>query len=616
MTAMGTATPSALARGVASLSSLGPVCTVEGELQFDPAEKVWALRLSLELDESGPYVPKRSRWVVISDEAYPHGEIKVFPAAEGGLTATFAHQDRNVLEKNHRGHRKGKLCLDSPFAGIRLATAARDPVGDSDVRIRWHVERALEWLRAAAAGRLQAEGDPFETPMWATATAQEHRSLRVVHDESGEDLEVWRGRVGEVGQATIGVLPGIDKALVVGTFSDAQGDPIRQWRGRPIRPSTERPAYWWLWPSPIVTQPWQAPGTWGELRKAGKAMGVDVDLVLRRLAEERRGQKSELVLLLGYPMPARKGAAPCEVRWDAVIFPRLYFGSPQPGFRSNSRGWWQRDRRGALADGAELAHLSTQNWHSDRLQARGRLAPELRDARVAIIGVGALGSVVAELLVRAGVSSLALIDDDIVAAGNSCRHVATLSDVGEFKVDALVKRLHQISPQVQITPHSRGLPVPVDAMTTLLDPFDVIIDCTASDEVIGLLARGWWSTPRLFASFSVGYRARRLFSFASAGLRFPANAFRAAIAPWLEDDTAAWSASGELLEGAGCWSPLFPARYDDIVLAASACIKQLEAMVAQPPVEPTLAVFEQVATSAGFQSFARATEPPRRAPTT
>lgn len=618
MTASVSVTPSALSRGMASLSSLAASCALDGELHFDPAEKVWGLKLWLEIDKAGLFVPRRSRWCVVVDDAYPYGEIKFYPAAEGGLTATFPHQDRNTLEKNNGGRRTGKLCLDSPFAGVRNETLARDPVGNSDLRLKWHVERALDWLRAAATGQLQASGDPFETPWWPAATSKVHRALRIVHDESSRDFDVWSGRSGETGQATIGVVPGIDKALVVGAFMDANGSTFRRWTGRPLKPSTDRPACWWLWPSPIVLPPWHAPGTWGDLRRAGKAIGVDVDAVLRRLAHERPGSKAELILLLGYPMPARNGAAPTEVRWDALAFPRLApgRGNPQPGFRPNARGWWERDRRGALADRAELAHLTTENWNADRLQARGRLPAPVRDARVAIVGVGAVGSMVAELLVRAGVGTLALIDGDIVSAGNACRHVSTLADIGEFKVNALANRLQQISPHVSVTAVPTGLPEAVDAMTTLLEPFDVIIDCTASDEVLALLARGWWSIPRLFASFSVGYGARRLFSFGSAGSRFPASDFKAAMAPWLTDDTSSWSTSGELLEGAGCWSPLFPARYDDIVLATAGCLKQLEAMVARPPLAPTLTVFEQVTTSDGLQSFARVTKPAHQVQTT
>jgi hypothetical protein len=49
----------------------------------------------------------------------------------------------------------------------------------------------------------------------------------------------------------------------------------------------------------------------------------------------------------------------------------------------------------------------------------------------------------------------------------------------------------------------------------------------------------------------------------------------------------------EVFEGAGCWSPLFPARYEDVVLAAATSIKEIESRVNTPPPYPSLVVYEQ-----------------------
>ena len=51
---------------------------------------------------------------------------------------------------------------------------------------------------------------------------------------------------------------------------------------------------------------------------------------------------------------------------------------------------------------------------------------------------------------------------------------------------------------------------------------------------------------------------------------------------------------GETLEGAGCWSPLFPARMDDLLLAASSTIKFLEEMAEKCEPETRLVTFEQI----------------------
>jgi hypothetical protein len=224
---------------------------------------------------------------------------------------------------------------------------------------------------------------------------------------------------------------------------------------------------------------------------------------------------------------------------------------------------------------------------------------------IAILGVGALGSIVAELLVRAGVTRLTLVDDDVLTAGNICRHSATLAEVGSGKVDVVARRLVQISPHARIVQHGERIPSSPDVLVDLLDSSGIIVDCTGSNDALEMLARAWWPIPRLFLSASVGYAARRFFSFVAFGNQFPIGVFGSMMRPWLAEESAAWAAHGEFLEGAGCWSPLFPARYDDILLAASACVKKIEKIAVKLPVVPLLDVFEQVTDDLGLRSFAR-----------
>lgn len=68
-------------------------------------------------------------------------------------------------------------------------------------------------------------------------------------------------------------------------------------------------------------------------------------------------------------------------------------------------------------------------------------AETLKGKSIAIVGVGAVGSLVAEMLARSGVGALTIVDDDRVRPGNCIRHVATLADVGRPKVEAVRDRL-------------------------------------------------------------------------------------------------------------------------------------------------------------------------------
>ena len=589
-------------------------CTVEGGPRFNEQAKLWVLTLTLRRDVGAEYIGATTRWCVLLDGTYPFGRVSFYPAADGGVTATFPHQSRNVPARDRRGWREGRLCLDTPLAGERRVSAVRDPIGDAEQRLRWHAERALEWLHRAANDQLLAVGDPFELPERPHTTVRGWLRERIVHDESPASFTAWDGGAGSFGVARFGVPKDIGNVFAIKTFEDQRGNVVRAWSGRELGDlATERRVngFWWLWPQPVVVRPWHAPGTWRDLRRMAKAMNINVDAMLRWLFPHLRGSKSSAILMLGYPMPRRVGEDASEVHWDALILPRLDGEVGQPrGFRPNARGWWHRDRFGKFGDSVALEYLFTDNWSADRLQARGRLPDAVRDCTIAVLGVGALGSVVCELLVRAGVKNIALVDEDVLESGNVNRHVATLVDVGKSKVSVVAQRLRQISPTVRVAEVNDKLPSGTQAIETLLDEYDIIIDCTSSDEVLATLARAWWSIPRTFASFSMGYGGKRLFSFGVSGNRFPQDDFAGRVRPWIDYEARAWADNDEVLEGVGCWHPLFPARYDDVVLAAAVCVKELESLVAKRSAEPRFRVFSQTSTDDGFQGFVPESAPP------
>ena len=75
----------------------------------------------------------------------------------------------------------------------------------------------------------------------------------------------------------------------------------------------------------------------------------------------------------------------------------------------------------------------------------------LAGARIAVFGVGGVGSWCAEALVRSGARRLLLIDDDTVAPSNLNRQCeATVSTLGRPKVDAMRERLLEIAPDAEV----------------------------------------------------------------------------------------------------------------------------------------------------------------------
>lgn len=76
---------------------------------------------------------------------------------------------------------------------------------------------------------------------------------------------------------------------------------------------------------------------------------------------------------------------------------------------------------------------------------------KLKNARVAVFGVGGVGGYVVEALARSGVGHIDIIDNDTVSITNINRQIiATLSSVGKYKVDVMKERIMDINPEAEI----------------------------------------------------------------------------------------------------------------------------------------------------------------------
>lgn len=83
------------------------------------------------------------------------------------------------------------------------------------------------------------------------------------------------------------------------------------------------------------------------------------------------------------------------------------------------------------------------------LFTRNPVLSGLRDTAVSIVGLGSIGSGIAEHLVRAGVGSFVLIDPDRIEPPNLARHTTTRLDVGKYKTRAVAERLASINQVVR-----------------------------------------------------------------------------------------------------------------------------------------------------------------------
>ena len=76
----------------------------------------------------------------------------------------------------------------------------------------------------------------------------------------------------------------------------------------------------------------------------------------------------------------------------------------------------------------------------------------LKNSKVAVFGIGGVGSYVCEALARCGVGNLTLIDNDTVSFSNINRQLVALhSTVGKYKTDVMAERIKDINPSCNVT---------------------------------------------------------------------------------------------------------------------------------------------------------------------
>lgn len=118
-------------------------------------------------------------------------------------------------------------------------------------------------------------------------------------------------------------------------------------------------------------------------------------------------------------------------------------------------------------------------------------AQRIRQAHVAVVGLGGVGSWAAEALARSGVGGLTLIDFDHVAESNINRQVHALdTTIGQAKVQAMRSRIALINPACSVTGVEEFV-APENWPALLSVPADAVID--ACDQVRAKVAMANWA---------------------------------------------------------------------------------------------------------------------------
>lgn len=238
----------------------------------------------------------------------------------------------------------------------------------------------------------------------------------------------------------------------------------------------------------------------------------------------------------------------------------------------------------SLIQNRDIAQFFSEEYYF----GRGKFTNNLRNQKVALIGLGAIGSMVAESLVRSGVTELGLWDNDTVEPGNICRSVYTTDYLGESKVVALTSILKKISPSCNIIKHgswheshfingeqiyrggdfysSINYQSQSDTLKEL-DGYDLIIDCTASNELLHFLS--YAISDKKLISLCITNHAENLICVTNNCV----NPFdtRKYILSKIEQDT-----KNLYTEGTGCYSPTFYAKNCDITALVNLAIRRID----------------------------------------
>ncbi len=510
-------------------------------------------------------VPESVTLRVSIPETFPSEPVDFCPE---NLNA-FPHQDAET----------GKLCLPEE---------ALAPVDAS--RLVCYVKWAIEWLKDAANGKLLQSGEPYELPDFIHKLLESPFPTNVpfIFEESPNSYVKWESRLGTYGGVECCWGNGIP-AIFAARFSDKNGLLIREseFTSNVLRQDGEIKGNWLLVPD-IRYERHRPPQTYEEMDTLCSKNDLDFYTLLKETWNLKNSYKFG-ILLIGFPIPEKIGAPFTEIHWQPLLFQNL------KGFRAQKqrprlrgparkpRQIWQRlKENGCFSPSQHLPWGRVENVARERLYARGAHPSKVQTTPIVVFGCGALGSSIAELLARGGVHQMSLVDSDVIKFGNLCRHTLDGSSVGMNKAQTLAERLTRANPLSKIKGYPGRVPLDSQSDQTLHQAImdaKVFVDCTTSEAAFRWLNQYAVENGKRLISLFFNFHAELLTLCISGKCRSCVEIFkdlnyavRQKYTP-LDPDVYFYhpSKDEQIIEGAGCWHPSFPALNAHVqILAAHA----------------------------------------------
>ena len=510
-------------------------------------------------------VPGEITLRVVIPETFPREPVEFYPENVNA----FPHQDAE----------SGKLCL--PEEALAPLDASR---------LVCYVKWTLEWLKDAANGRLLQPGEPYELPDFSRKFLKTPLPTNVpfIFEESLTSYGKWESRLGTYGGVECCWGNGIPAIFAV-RFSDKDGLLIREseFTSNVLRQDGEIKGNWLLVPD-IRYEKHRPPQTYEEIDTLCSRNSLDFYTLLKETWNLKNSYKFG-ILLIGFPIPEKVGTPFTEIHWQPLLFQNLN------GFRSQKqkhrlkgparkpRQIWQKlKENGCFSPSQQLPWGKVENVARDRLYARGAYPSKVQTTPIAVFGCGALGGSIAELLARGGVHQMTLVDSDTIKFSNLCRHTLDGSSVGLNKARAVAETLSRANPLSKIKGYSDSVPLDSrsdEAIRQAIMDAEIFIDCTTSEAAFQWLDQYAVENGKRLISLFFNFHAELLTLCISGGSMSCRNIFKdlnyAVGQKYTPIDPEVYfyhpSKDEQLIEGAGCWHPSFPALNAHVqILAAHA----------------------------------------------
>lgn len=587
-----------LKEGINSIKDIERVKIVQ-YWQWDPDSTNWVMKICISTNTNNKgKIPDDSIWCIAVEEDYPEGLLKVYPDADSDFKLTLTHQSNNG-EKNNLW-RNGALCIESPLKCLGKYDFYSEPK-IAVKRLLWNVRRTIDWIHAANDDRLVENGDPFELPEFKI-----NYPSYCVFSENEKSFDEWKKSGKKFGIAKLDKYNSKPSVYYIKEFYDENNNLIKtiSWgnylsqKSKEYNPKKKSKklftALWFLLDEIPVINEWQAPNFYAELFNTCNRQNIDLREFIRKFARNIRDENLH-VLLLGFPIARRIGDEDSVIQWQGIKLPILSSKKEKikrthtsagrkksenasrliKGIRSNNaKALWDLDRA-KFNSKQEIEWLKSQNWNMQEINNRGQLSEDMTHLKTLIIGAGTIGTSIAELFARSGLTNISIMDYERLEIGNLSRHPLGLMQIGKYKSKEMESFLNYANPHVKAESINEEFKYS-DKIIEKINDYDSIIDCTGEDSVLKNLEKFKFKSDKIFASVSIGFGAKRLYLSLQKSKKFNLFNFRKKIAPWIKKEKEAISGFELPRDGIGCWSSIFPARYDDILLASSTAVKVIE----------------------------------------